>query len=80
MLNDLLVASDSVRVSVLKLLDISAAFDTIDHCILLDLHKNNFKMSGSVPNWFQSYLLKRQQITCTYGVQSDKAPLHFGVI
>ena len=51
-LNDLIVASDCGKVSVLTLLDLSAAFDTIDHHILLDRLRNYFGISGSAFNWF----------------------------
>ena len=51
-LNDLLVASDCGKVSVLTLLDLSDAFDTIDHNIFLDRFQNYFGISGSALNWF----------------------------
>ena len=59
--NDLLLAMDEGKLSILVLLDLSAAFDTIDHDILLHrLHV--FSIQGTVLSWFRSYLTKRFQI------------------
>ena len=54
--NDLLQTSDSSCVSVLSLLDLSAAFDTIDHNILITRLRSTFGCSGIVLEWFISYL------------------------
>ena len=59
--NDLLLAMDSDSTSVLLLLDLSAVFDTIDHCILLDGLNCNFGVSGLALSWLKSYLSVRTQ-------------------
>ena len=59
--NDLLQASDSGRVSILSLLDLSAALDTIDHNILITRLRSTFGCSGMVLDWFISYLSCRTQ-------------------
>ena len=59
--NDLLRASDSGHVSVLSLFDLSAAFDTIDHDILIKRLHTIFGCSGTVLDWFTSYLSFRTQ-------------------
>ena len=56
MANDLLQASDSGHASILSLLDLSAAFDTIDHGILIKRLHNTLGCSGTALNWFTSYL------------------------
>ena len=57
--NDLLLAMDEGKLSVLVLLDLSAAFDTIDHDILLHRLQHVFGIQGTVLSWFRSYLTKR---------------------
>ncbi len=60
--NDLLLSSDQGFISLLVLLDLSAAFDTIDHNILLNRLENVVGISGSALAWFKSYLSDRHQV------------------
>ncbi|KAL0148215.1 hypothetical protein M9458_056447 [Cirrhinus mrigala] len=55
-INDIRLNSDSGKISVLVLLDLSAAFDTVDHNILLERLENWVGLSGMALNWFRSYL------------------------
>ncbi len=65
--NDILSALDSDNISVLLLLDLlldlSAAFDTIDHQILLSRLNSVFGIQSTALQWFQSYLSDRYQST-----------------
>ncbi len=52
--NDLLLASDQGCISLLVSLDLSAAFDTIDHDILIDRLQNYMGIQGQALRWFRS--------------------------
>ena len=62
--NDLLQASDSGCVSILSLLDLSAAFDTTDHNILITRFRTTFGCSVTVLDWFISYKLQYPVCDC----------------
>ena len=66
---------DEDKLSVLVLLDLSAAFDTIDHDILLHRLQHVFSIQGTV----RSYLTIRCQIVSTQGTHSDQIELCCGV-
>ena len=59
--NDLLLAIDQRKVSALVLLNLSAAFDTIDYDILLTRLSSYFGITGSALDLLTSYLLNRTQ-------------------
>ena len=77
--NDLLLSADDKKVSVIALLDLSAAFDTIDHEILIQRLKDDFGFNGNVLSWFASYLNERTQCVKINNVFSTDVTLPYGV-
>ena len=63
----------------LVLLDLSAAFDTIDHSTLLHCLQTWFGIGGSVLKWFTSYLSECYQSVKIGSTLSDLCKLLFGV-
>ena len=59
--NDILQSLDKKESLIFVLLDLSAAFDTIGHDILLFRPTERFGISGNVLLWFKSYLSSRSQ-------------------
>ena len=78
-MNCLLGSADEGQVSVLTLLDLSAAFDTLDHSILLTRLHVMFGIPGKALDWFSSYLSDRAQAVSVNGGVSSQKKLHYGV-
>ena len=78
-MNDLLLSADDKKISVIALLDLSAAFETIDHEILIQRLKNDFGFNGNVLSWFESYLHDRTQCVKINDLFSEDVTLPYGV-
>ena len=76
--SDILASVDAGKVTTLTLLDLSAAFDTIDYTILLSRLDDWFGVTGKALNWFKSYLTGRCQRIKLGDCLSSKADLKFG--
>ena len=77
--SDILVSADSGEYTVLVLLDLSSAFDTVDHNILIKRLHDLVGMYGSVLQWFSSYLSGRTFSVCVNQIMSDTTELSCGV-
>ena len=77
--NDSLLNMNSQRVTLLVLLDLSAALDTVDHPILLKRLTTDFGTGGKALAWLSSYLSGRSQRVLFEGATSDSFDLRFGV-
>ena len=78
-MSDVYEAADAGSVTLLGLLDLSAAFDTVDHRILLDRLAHDYGIRGRVIQWIKSYLTGRSQVVRYNGVTSKTVPVTSGV-
>ena len=73
--NDILLNMNSQRVTLLVLLDLSAAFDTVDHAILLKRLTTDFGIGRKALEWFSSYLSELSRRVLFEGTKSDSYDL-----
>ena len=73
--NDVLLSLDKGQSLFLVLLDLSAAFDTIDHGKLLSTLHDCIGVADNALRWFASYLRDRSQRTVINGSRSDPSGL-----
>ncbi|PVD23038.1 hypothetical protein C0Q70_16300 [Pomacea canaliculata] len=78
-MNDLLCSADAGKVTLVVLLDLSAAFDVIDHSTLLTRLQMEVGIGGSALQWFHSYLSDRTQRVMVNQASSVTVPLLCGV-
>ena len=72
-------AADDKQVTVLVGLDLSAAFDTVNHDTLLQRLETEFGVTGTVLSWFQSYLSGRSLFVKLGNHQSPAVSVNVGV-
>ena len=77
--NDILCAIDNNESVILLLLDFSAAFETMDHSIMLSRLRDRFGINGTVLAWLESYLTSRKQFVQVNGCRSTQRSLERGV-
>ena len=77
--NDINLNINNGKVTALTLLDLSAAFDTIDHSILIERLLKWYGISGTALSWFSSYLTDRYQTIKIGNCFSAALPTLFGV-
>ena len=77
--NDFLLNLNKQHVTLLVFLDLSAAFDTVDHGVLLGRLEQKFGICGDALAWFRSYLTERSQRILIKDAKSASFDLKFGV-
>jgi hypothetical protein len=77
--SDILSSIDWGNVSLLCSLDLTAAFDTVDHSILLTRLQVSFGFSATVLDWLESFVRHRAQSVCYGGSTSPPVTLNHGV-
>ena len=77
--NDVLLNMEKGRVTALTLLDLSAAFDTIDHFTLISRLSSWYGISGTALDWFTSYLSNQCQQVKIHDYISEAVYISFGV-
>ena len=77
--DDLHALNDQGSASLIISLDLSAAFDCIDHQILLHRLETDFGVAGSALSWIGSFLIGRTQRVVVKGSTSDLIPCTSGV-
>lgn len=78
-MNDILLNMNSQQVTLMMLLNFSAAFDTVNHDILLERLDKVIGMRSVTLDWFRSYLSDRCQQVCIDGSLSNQRHLNCGV-
>ena len=77
--NDILMNQNEQCSTALVAIDLSAAFDLVNHFILLERLYTYYGISGTASEWFRSYLSGRTQSVVINGVHSKEKMLDHGV-
>ena len=79
LLDDALWNRECGKVTILTAMDLSVAFDTVDHDILLNILHDHFGLTGTALNWFDSYLSPHSCVVTVQKARSSEGHLAFSV-
>ena len=79
LINDILWAMEKQLVTVVVILDISAAFDTVNHDLLLEILEKQYGIVGTARQWYTSYLKPRMFKVGIRGTTSQPRQLDYSV-
>ena len=77
--NDIIIEIYNDNCVMLLFLDLSAAFDTVNHQILLSRLSDRFGIKGTALSWFESYFKVRTQVVRINNSRSTCREVMFGV-
>ena len=77
--NDIQKEVVNKNIVLLLMLDLSAAFDTVDQDRLLEKLEKTFFIRGNVLKLLRSYMTGRTYSVCVEGISSKSRPLRYGV-
>jgi hypothetical protein len=78
-LDGMIKAVDQGHIGALMLMDMSAAFDTVDHTILMDVLRRRFGVQGNALSWLAEFLNCRTQVVSAGQKESDSTTMFFGL-
>ena len=68
-MNDALWNMECGKATILTAMDLSVAFNTVDHDILLDILHDQFRLTGTALNWFNQ--LSKASFVCGNSTKSQ---------
>ena len=77
--SDIMINMENQKITILVLLDLSAAFDSISQQKLIQILQTRFQTHGNALNWFKSYIFNRTQSVSIQDSFSSPSELKFGV-
>ena len=67
------------KITVILIMDLSAAFETVDHNILLDVLQGKFGITNIALKWYKNYLKQRKFKVCINDSYSSDQMMDFGI-
>ena len=78
-MHDILWNMEKGKITTSIAIDLSAAFDTVNHYILIQTLEQSFGVYGVALNWFKEYLHDRKFKVCVDGVYSEIKTFNFSI-